>query len=533
MLCLKVSHIEKSFGDRVVLRIPGFSVFSGDRVGVVGANGSGKTTLLRILSGTLAPDSGTVQLFCPAVCVEQLGEGSVLPADPKLAGLFGAKPQADGLSGGERTRAKLAGAFSRDGALLLADEPSANLDAEGLELLREKLLSTETLLLVSHDRDLLSLVCNRIVEIKDGELVEYSGGYEFYAEAAELERQRRADDYEAYAGQRKHLEAALSGRRHSAEKMRKAPSRMGNSEARLHKREATQRQQKLHGASRAIESRLERLDVVEKPREPDVIRLDFSRTDPPMGKMLLSCKGLNFSYGQRVLFRDAAFELPNRSRTVLSGPNGSGKTTLLSLIAQRHPSMTIAPKARFGVFRQSFEQLDLSATVLENAMSNAAQTETVVRTVLARLLFRREDVYKKVGVLSGGERVKLALAGLIVSSCNTLLLDEPTNFLDLPSVEALQAILASYEGTLLLISHDAAFVRAVTDRRLELRCPRIAEVAGEPSPASPDTRRFVLENRLAELTSRLSLPGAASKGLEAQYAETLEQLRALKETRRD
>ena len=296
--------------------------------------------------------------------------------------------------------------------------------------------------------------------------------------------------------------------------MRKAPKRMGNSEARLHRREATEVMEKLSGAAKSLESRLAQLEEKEKPTAHIPIRIDFSLTDPPKNRMILTASGLTFAYGERYLFRNAAFEVQNFCKTALVGPNGAGKTTLLRLLVEGNSALHLAPKAKLGYFSQSFENLDPQKSVLDNVMRDAVQSAEAVRTILARLSFRREAVYKPVGVLSGGERIKAAIAALVCSENNFLVLDEPTNYLDVESIEALQEVLRSYEGAVLVVSHDRAFLDAVADRLLILEDGAFRSFEGNYTAWKRSLRQtlqktreqdasLLLDLRIAELTARI------------------------------
>src|SRR5690606_38531973 len=222
----------------------------------------------------------------------------------KLLGEFeiGGKLDRPALSGGEETRLEIAGAFSRDNVLLFADEPTSNLDYKGIELFRQKLEKVESFVMISHDRSLLDALCNRIWEVKDGGIRIFNGNYSFYREQCEAEKERAAAEYEKYVAEKTALEQAISNRKRRAGKVRRAPSRMGNSEARLHKRQASESQEKLHNAANNLLTRLDKLEVKEKPKEQPAIRLDFSLTDPPENKIVISADRLSFSYGNVPVF---------------------------------------------------------------------------------------------------------------------------------------------------------------------------------------------------------------------------------------
>lgn len=483
MLMLEALNIETSYADRLIFRFDLLQVHAGDRIGVVGLNGAGKTTLFDILSGEAEPDAGTVRRLCPVAYIRQFS-GEAGEPDPQLASVFGLG-RFDGharISGGEQTRSQLADAFSRRAPLVFADEPTSNLDFRGIDLLTRELERAETLLLISHDRALLDRLCTRIIEIRDGTLRFYEGNYSAYLAQSAAERERAFAEYEQYDAERQHLSAAVQDRTRRASKMTRAPKRMGNSEARLHKQSIREKQEKVQQNATALKRRLERLEEKEKPRKIAKVQLSFALTNPPRNKILIEGQNLSFSYDGVPIFEDAAFQLQNGEKVAVLGENGAGKTTLLNLIAGGHDGIRAVPQATIGYVTQSFEQLDPELSILENVMRSSVQDETTARTVLARLLIRRDDVFKPVKILSGGEKVKTGFAKLLCSAANILLLDEPTNYLDLGSIEALEEMVRDYEGTVLFVSHDRAFVNAVSSRLFIVENRQITDVPGNLEP---------------------------------------------------
>ncbi len=539
MLFLEAANIKKYYSDRLILAFDRLKVYSGDRIGIVGQNGSGKTTLLNILSGEIEPDEGFVRRYSGISFIRQFAEENTEKADGQLLKEFNLanKVHQEVFSGGESTRIKLANSLGNKGALLLADEPTANLDCKGVELLKQKLSTFDTFLLISHDRSLLDELCNRILEIKDGSVKLYDGNYTFYKEQSSREFERKEQDYENYVSQRASLENAIRDRQSRSKSMRKAPKRMGNSEARLHRRAANEKQEKLHDAANSLKTRLEKLEVKEKPRELPKIKLDFSMTNPPENKIVISAEKLSFSYGTNRIFDHTGFKVYNGSKTALWGENGTGKTTLLNLISGRQcGDINIVPKARIGYFRQGFENLDYNRPVLENVMKDSVQSQTVARTILARLLISGDDVNKNVGVLSGGERIKVSFAKLFVSNANILLLDEPTNYLDMLSLEALENVLCEYEGTVLFVSHDRAFVNSVADRLLVCQNKTITGFEGtlreyelnrekKQMPVTDEMERIALQMKLTEVVAKLSKADKDRDILEEEYQRLLLQLK--------
>jgi macrolide transport system ATP-binding/permease protein len=540
MLILEARNIKKNYGEQFILEFDDLKVYSGNKIGIVGQNGSGKTTLLNILSGEIQPDEGIVRRLCDITYIRQFSEEDI-DADKKLIREFGLVQKADQkvFSGGEQTRIKIANAFSQNSLMVFADEPTSNLDYRGVTLLMEKLSRVESFFLISHDRFLLDSLCNRILEVKDGGIRLYSGNYSDYRQQSELERRNAAVEYEKYQAEKEKLENAISNRSTKSVSIRKTPKRMGNSEARLHRRAASEKQEKIHNAVSSLKTRLEKLEVKEKPRGLPGIKLDFSLTNPPENKVIIHGRNLSFCYGEKKIFENTGFDVPNHSKTALWGENGTGKTTLLNLIHNRSAAeIKIVPQAILGYFHQGFENLDYQKSVLENVMQDSVQSESVARTILARLLISGDAVYKKVRVLSGGERIKVSFAKLFVSRANVLLLDEPTNYLDMPSIEALEEVLKTYQGTVIFVSHDSAFVNSVADRLLVLDNCQITTFEGkleeyranrnrESSAEENKMKRMALSMKITEIIARMSDPKADKEALEAEYELLITQLKQL------
>ena len=542
MLLLEAINIKKIYGNRLLIDLPELKIYSGDRIGLVGANGSGKTTLMNIFSGELPPDEGYCKQYHDIAYIRQFSDAE---ADEDTSILYEyltdeetGKPA---FSGGEQTKARIFGALSKEHRLLLADEPTSNLDDDGIELLYRKLAFEKTIVLISHDRDLLDRLCNRIIEIRNGKITEYNGNYSFYREKRRVEFESAFAEYQQYQDEKQRLENALSNTKTRASSIKQAPRRMGNSEARLHRRASEEKSEKLHGAAKAIQSRIDKLEVKEKPKENHRMRLDFSLTDPPQSKVVIRGKAISFAYDNLTLFDRAEFAISNQSKTALLGSNGSGKTTLLNMILNDGEGIAKAPKVKLGCFYQGLDNLQPNRSVLDNVLEDSVQSPAAARMILARLLFRGDDVHKAVSMLSGGEKVKLALAKLMTSDANVLLIDEPTNYLDIDSIEAVQDLLRDYEGTLLFVAHDKELVRAVADKLLiiqdkqlrqfdgtlieyENRSESIRTAAGVAG-AADTADKLVLEMRLTKIVSDMSLAGAEKAALEAEYAETLSLLK--------
>ena len=550
-LLLSARDLRLARGLRTILEIPELNLYDGDRIGLVGENGAGKSTLLQLLAGDLKPDSGWVRRSCPVALIRQTGDIDG-EAGADLASRFGWVEARDTLSGGERTRRRISAALTQRAPLLLADEPTTDLDAEGIRALTQALERYPgALVLVSHDRALLDKVCRSIWHLEDGRLTVFPGSWTAYRQELENRRRHARDEYDRYRREQARLQGSIQALEVRADGMRKAPKRMGLSEARLHRMDSRQISGKLHGARRQLETRLEHLEVKERPREDVAIRMALGAFQPIPAHTAAELRGVTLRAGDRVLLKGASLVLPTGSRTALTGPNGCGKTTLLRAIAaeagleagggfRAEGRIRLHGKLRAGWFDQDHRHTlrpDLSA--VENVRAGSRASESDARTVLARLAIRGDDALKPLGVLSGGEAARVALARLLLADVNFLMLDEPTNHLDLFTRQALEELLEGYRGTLLLVTHDEAFLKAVANRQAIIREGKILlredpGAADRPSDRTEEDRRMriaALEMRMAELGARLAQPmgEAETARLNEEYLALAREARRLRE----
>jgi len=507
---LRLENVRKQFGAQIILDKASLAVNPGERVGLIGPNGAGKTTLFRIIEGTEGVDGGAVSLqgrLRLGVLRQELEASErpvleeVLEGDAELirfrreqgmlhmkmakaaedtelerlslrlgevdhqlerigayeaesrasAILMGLGFTAEGIhrplsqfSGGWRMRASLARLLFSNPDLLLLDEPTNHLDIESVTWLEKFLARFEgTLIVISHDRHFLNRVAGVIVEIERGRLTRYAGNFDRYLE----QREAMIEQIEKAAAQQERriaeLERFIARFRAKATKARQAQSRAKQLE-------------KLKPVERAA-----RLSAAPRIRLPD---------PPPSAHETLSVEGLGKRYGANEVFSKANLKLLRGEKIGLIGPNGSGKTTFLRIVTgELAPSAGRAKRGdrvRVGHFSQFvMDGLNPAQSVIESAREAAppAVGNTDLRSLLGGFLFSGDDVYKKVAVLSGGERARLALARLFMSGANLLLLDEPTNHLDMGARAALEEALESYAGTLVLVAHDRDLLETICE----------------------------------------------------------------------
>ena len=510
---LTVSRITKSFGGRTLFSDVSLQVNRGDRIGLVGPNGAGKSTLFSLILGDASPDEGRValeksatvgflpqesapagdetvlELACaisPALANAQrllkttgedsdehhealriFDENGGWQLEPKAKRILNGlafresdfSREARTMSGGWVMRAHLARLLVMEPDLLLLDEPTNHLDLESLGWFQEYLRNYPgAILMISHDREFLNHLVDSIVEIAHAKLHRYRGNWDDYVrEKAAREEQQLA----AYKNQQREI-ASLQ---EFADRFRAKASK------------ASQAQSKL--------KQIERMEKIEAPlAQQKTIKFRFPQP-ARSGSRVIALKGVDHAYDSLVVYRGLNFEAERGQRTVLVGPNGAGKSTLLKLLAGvlpvQHGSRDVGYNVRVGYFSQHrVETLNLRQTVLESVLDSPNPVpEQTARTVLGSFLFRGDDVFKPVAVLSGGEKSRLALVKLLLDPPNLLLMDEPTTHLDIGSIDALIGALEQYEGTLIFISHDVHFIRAIAKTVLHINAGQLTPYAGD------------------------------------------------------
>ena len=514
-MILSCQNIEKAFLEKQVLKDCSFHLENHEKAAIVGVNGAGKTTLLRILIGELEADAGTVSLSKGAtfgylaqdaavntdntiyeellsvkqhlVDLEQMiretesrmdhADGEELEAlmkrytdlthafeqdngyayQSELTGVLkglGFLPEEfhtpiSTLSGGQKTRVALGKLLLQSPDLILLDEPTNHLDMASISWLENYLLNYRgSVLLVSHDRYFLDRIVSKIIEIDNTKCTVFSGNYTAYAAKKEQLRQAQRNAWLNQQAEIRHQEEVI------------AKLRSFNREKSIKRAESR-------------EKMLEKIEVLEKPVEIDT---DMKiRLVPRVlsGNDVLTVTHLAKSFGRHALFSDLSFSLKRGEHVALIGDNGTGKTTLLKLIngliAQDAGEIQTGSKVQIGYYDQEHHVLHPEKTLFEE-ISDAypSLNNTQIRNTLAAFLFTGEDVFKRIGDLSGGERGRVSLAKLMLSESNFLILDEPTNHLDIASKEILEEAINGYDGTVFYVSHDRYFINRTAHRILEL-----------------------------------------------------------------
>ena len=513
LLVITVSDLELRAGPRLLLADATFRVGDGDKVGLVGRNGAGKTTLTRVLAGEGQPASGSVTItgevgYLPqdprSGDLDQLARDRILAArgihevrlrmqragermasaddatrdkamrrysnaEAEFERLGGYAATSEGeaiasnlglaerildqplrtLSGGQRRRVELARILYSGAPTLLLDEPTNHLDADSVTWLRGFLKSfAGSVVVISHDVELLAATVNRVMHLDATRSVLeiYNMGWDSYLTQREVDERRRRRE-------KANAEKQAGALKDQAERMRYKATK------------AKQAQVMLRRADQLLAG-------IEKRQAERVAKLRLPKP-APCGKVPLTAAELSKYYGSLEVFTDVDLAIDRGSRVVILGLNGAGKTTLLRLLAgQDEPdtgSVQPGHGLKLGYYAQEHEQLDTEATVLANMTAAAADiNEQQARDVLGSFLFTGDDVQKPAGVLSGGEKTRLALAMLVVSGANVLLLDEPTNNLDPASREEILGALRDYEGAVILVSHDEGAVAALHPERVLL-----------------------------------------------------------------
>ena len=510
---LQIDKLTKSFGDLVLFEDITFGIAQGQKVGLIAKNGTGKTTLLNIIAGKEDYDSGAVVFrndlrvgyleqmphypdgltvlqacfYSPNETVRLIAEYEQAMASGDHSNLEDILLRMDNLkawdyeqrtkqilgqlkihnfdqkvetlSGGQLKRVALANVLITDPELIILDEPTNHLDLEMTEWLEGYLSRANiSILMVTHDRYFLDKIVSKVVELDRGHSTIYNGNYTYFSQKrAEI----RANMMKAYLNQQADI-------RHQEEVITKL------------------KQFNREKSIKRAESREKMLDRVERLDKPTELNSEMRLTLEPSvisGEDVLTIEGLSKAFEQYNLFSDLNMEIKRGEHVALIGGNGTGKTTILKIINKLVPkdagTVILGSRVKIGYYDQEHQVLNMNNTVFDE-ISNAYPdlTNTRIRNVLAAFLFTGEDVFKRIADLSGGEKGRVSLAKMMLSSANFLILDEPTNHLDITSKEILEEAIRSYTGTVLYVSHDRYFINQTATRIIELKDKKLTNYIG-------------------------------------------------------
>ncbi|MBU3135410.1 ATP-binding cassette domain-containing protein [Clostridium gasigenes] len=543
-----LDKVKKYYGDRLILDIEKFEIFKEDRIGLVGENGEGKTTLIKVLLGEINVEEGNVFLTDSHAYISQKEDYKGECILSKAKSLFNAPDQyKDYLSGGEKVKLKISKALSENRSIIIADEPTSNLDSSSVSILEKMLKSYNgAMLLVSHDREFLDSLCNIIVEIENGKLKFYKGNYSKYIKIKKEERKREAVEYTDYIKEKERLNGIILEKRGLGDSIRKTPKRMGNSEARLHKMGGQKGKQKIDKNIKAVISRIEHLDVKEKPKATSEIKIRIQEGLEIISKNPIEINEFNVIIGERILIKEATFRIKRGKKIALLGENGCGKTTLLKAILKYdNEAIKINNRVVIGYFDQNQSVLKDNKTILENIMEDSSYDQSFIRINLDGFGFKGDTVLKMVNSLSGGEKVKVALCKILLSDNNVLILDEPTNYLDIKSMEALEEALINMDKTVIMVSHDRKFIANVCDYIIEIENNMVKQFNGGYSEYIREKNKpkvnnkekenkeklMLLQNKLSEIISILSIGGniVDKQKLEVEYEKIIKEINKLRQ----
>ncbi|MCA1060003.1 ATP-binding cassette domain-containing protein [Rossellomorea aquimaris] len=510
MIICSAQELSKMFGGNLIFEDLSFEIPEGSRIGLVGRNGTGKTTIFKLLSGVETPDKGLVHLKKGAKVgylaqIPQYGQGTkgidvlrsafseLIEIGERLKELeskMGAEQDPEKLnrlleeygkrqdeftllggyeiessiakivngldieelvekdftscSGGEQTKLCLGLILLQKPDLLLLDEPTNHLDIGAVEWLEDFLKEYEgTVMCISHDRYFLDHVINKVYDLEDGELTVYHTNYSGFVKEKE---ERLMIEFQAYQEQQKKIK-----------KMKEAIKRL-----REWANQANPPNEALHKRARNMERALERMEKIKRPiLDRKKMGLEFEESDRS-GKIVFSMEDVSKAYGEKTLFEKAGLNVHFKDRTAIVGQNGTGKSTIIKMLLGEETAdngvVKLGSNVKIGYLSQHFTVADPSVRLIDAFREEVPVTEGDARHILAKFLFYGPNVFRKVGQLSGGEKMRLRLAQLMHQDINFLVLDEPTNHLDIDSREVLEDALDDFKGTILAVSHDRYFL---------------------------------------------------------------------------
>lgn len=483
MEMIKLLHVSKIVADRQLFQIDQLIANQGDKIGLIGKNGVGKSTLLRLLAGLDQEYTGQMFIHPSYAYLPQLKKTTVE-------------------SGGEQERRLLEEVFNQGAELLILDEPTSNLDVTNIDWLTQTLGKySGTILMVSHDRRLLNQVVNQIWELDQGKLTKYVGNYDDYQTAKTKAVQGQETAYKNYQKKVHQLEKEVQERNLRAQNFKKKKKSLSRSDYKVsgYAGKYDGQQKGLARSAKALQRRIDQIDPVDPPKKERQYRFKaVGNLAVKAGQSLLRLEAGEVHVDGRLLFTFPEFKLQAGAKVAIQGRNQAGKTNFLSQLFHRQLPGYYMADLNIGYFRQNFDQLHLNKSILENVSEESLQSDDLIHQVLASLGFDQNKVTDKANCLSGGERVRLAFAKLLLGDYHLLLLDEPTNYLDIQTLEKVEGFIRSHPAAILLVSHDQEFVNHCVDKQYLIKNKKLL------SPSYQKDNQDQVEKEISRLDFRLN-----------------------------
>lgn len=480
---IKLLHVTKKIADHQLFQIDQQIINQGDKVGLIGKNGAGKSTLLRMLVGLDQDYQGQIRVRPSYAYLPQL-------------------KQTTEESGGEQAKRMLEEIFSKGADLLILDEPTANLDSENIDWLIQKLNNYPgTLLLVSHDCQVLNQVVDQIWEFDQGQLTKYVGNYDDYQAAKDKAIQGQEIAYKNYQKKVQQLEKEVQHRNLRAQNFKKKKKNMSRSDYKVsgYAGKYDGQEKAMAKSAKALQRRIDQLEPVKEPEKER--RYSFKAIGNlavKSGRTLLHLEAGQVHVGERLLFTFPEFKIQAGDKLAIQGHNQAGKTSFMRQLYHQQLPGYYMENLKIGYFTQNFDQLQLDKSIFENASQGSLQAEDLIRLILASLGFDKNKLFNQVKWLSGGERVRLAFAKLLLGDYHLLLLDEPTNYLDIATLEKVEDFIRNHPAAILLVSHDQEFVNHSVNKQYLIKNKKLL------SPAYQENNPDKVEKEISRLTFRLN-----------------------------
>lgn len=572
----------KSYNGKNVFKNISGKINPGDKIGLIGVNGVGKTTLVKILAGIEETDEGSISYGNEKESIGYLSQYCEFNGDTTVyeeiynSGIkrsnfnesnyqFKVKrflnkagfaeedfnQKAYNLSGGQKTKLSICKVIACNPYILFFDEPTNHLDVDTIKWLEDFIRKINiTVIIISHDRQFLDNTVKKIFLLNHDCLKEYKGNYSQYKIQSDNEFKSMKMAYKKQQTEVRHIKKIIYFQKSWFEKAHNAAGQNDFLRSKADKHISVMR---------AKQKQLERIEnsKIQEPKNDiaaafNVINMR-EKSKNKLPKYIIEVNGLSKSYGEKVIFKNVSFNIKNNDKVALIGANGSGKTTLLKILVNEESktdgTVYINPSLKISYFSQELEHLNFENTVLEEVLISGVKSSDV-RLMLGCLLFKCDDVYKKIKVLSMGEKCRVAFAKLILSGADMLIMDEPTNYMDIVSREKIEEVLEEYQGTVFLASHDRYFIKKIANRIFEIKDKKINVFEGNYNYYLESKLNIKKKNKLGNVSDEITklecevsfisgkldnekLSSEEKENLGKQFIETVRKINGYKKYLRD